>query len=569
MKITKFLKKYFTNKYQGVYRHAKKLFVFDIILLILAVFLFSSAIFWFFWQPSIASQVEINFAYSSEKIISGEDLDIFITYKNNSKIDLEESALSLHLPAGFVLNKDKNEQISDSNSINLGQIKPGGNGKITISGQLIGDTTKTDKILAILSYKIGKTNKIDQKKELGLINYGDSEIKSEISFEKTTFPDKEVPFTIKLSNISQKTIEGIGLELPSFLNPEQQIPDVLTPNQELILQGIAKIPKTLGQLPFSYSLVRKFNNHNFIQQKENLFFDVLSPDIGLNLEPQTVYSYLNSGDTLKIRVEFDNLSGNLLQDQKLILFDKNNVLDLENIAKINDLKTEDQNLIIDRFARNIFQSGSAIKSDEFILTLKIKDNAGSFASALFLEPIFSANLFGSTIGFIAKSEAVEIPITSLLQTKIQARYFTPSQDQIGRGPLPPQVGQPTKYWIYLDIQNGANELKNFNITATPGRNVTFTGKQSINYGHEMNFDEKTATWKKDSVSASTSFSLYFEIEATPDQNNLGDNLQLLKGVKITATDAITQKNYEINLGEVNNKLQENDEGSKFGSEVIK
>lgn len=569
MKITKFLKKYFTNKYQGVYRHAKKLFVFDIILLILAVFLFSSAIFWFFWQPSIASKVEINFAYSSEKIVSGEDLDIFITYQNNSKLNLEEAVLSLHLPTGFVLNKAKNDQISESNSIDLGLISPGGNGKITICGQLIGDTTKTDKILAILSYKIGKTNKIDQKKELGLINYDESEIKSEISFEKTTFPDKEVPFTIKLSNISQKTIEGIGLELPSFLNLEQSAPDVLSPKQELILQGVAKIPKTLGQLPFSYSLVRKFNNHNFIQQKENLFFDVLSPDIGLNLEPQTIYSYLNSDDTLKVNVEFDNLSGNLLQDQKLILFDKNSVLDLENTARINNLKTDGQNLIIDRFARNIFQNGAMIKSDEFILYLKIKNTAGAFASSLFLEPTFSANLFGSDVGFITKGKVLEIPLTSLLQTKIQARYYTPSQDQIGRGPLPPQIGQPTKYWVYLDIQNGANELKNFRFIANLGKNTTFTGKQSVNYGYEMNFDEKTATWEKDAISASTSFNLYFEVEVTPDQNDLGDNLQLLKNAKIIAVDAMTGKNYEINLGEVNNKLQENDEGSKFGSEVIK
>lgn len=569
MKITKFFKKYFENKYSSIYKHAKKLFVFDIILLILAIFLFGSAIFWFFWQPSISSQVEINFAYSSEKIISGEDLDIFITYKNNSKFDLEETTLSLHLPVGFVLNKAKNDQVSNSNSINLGQIKPGGNGKIIISGQLIGDTTQTDKILAILSYKIGKTNKIDQKKELGLIHYDKAEVRSEINFEKTTFPDKNVPFTIKLFNISQKTIEGMSLELPSFLNLEQQTPSILTPNQEIILQGIAKIPKTLGQLPFSYSLIRKFNNHSFIQQKENLFFEVRSPDIGLNLEPQTVYAYLNSGDTLKIRVEFDNLSGNLLQDQKLVLFDKNNVLDLENTAKINNLKIDGQNLIIDRFTRNIFQSGSAIKSDEFILTLKIKDDAGSFASALFLEPIFSANLFDSEVGFTTKGKAIEIPLASLLQTKIQARYYTISQDQIGRGPLPPQVGHPTKYWIYLDIQNGANELKNFKFIANPGKNVIFTGKQSVNYGYEMTFENQEAIWKKDSVFASTSFGLYFEVEVTPDQNDLGDNLQLLKNAKITAVDAMTGKNYEINLGEVNNKLQENDEGSKFGSEVIK
>ncbi len=576
MKLIKFLKKTFDNRYLNIYKHAKKLFVFDIILLILAISLFGISIFWFFWTPSIASKIELNFAYSSEKITSGQDLDIFITYANNSKFNLENTSLSLNLPSGFILNKAKNEHISDSNSINLGQIKPSGNGKITISGQLIGDVTQTDKILATLTYKIGKTSKIDQKNEMGLIKYTGSEITGQINIQESSFPDKEIPFTIKLTNLSQNNIDGLTLELPNYAKISKNTDKIdksgffsLSPEEEVVFEGVALIPKTIGNIPFSYSVKRNFNGKNFIQHLENSSLKILSPDIGLKLNPQIIKNYLDSGENLKLEIYFQNLSGNILQNQSLILEDVNEVLDLPFCAQMNNIEIDDNKIIIGSSARTIFSDGTPSKLDLFTLNLKLKNDAGSFSSLLKLIPIFSAELFDSEISFSTTGENLEIYIPSLLITKNKLRYYTKNGDQVGRGPLPPQVGLSTKYWSYIDIQNGANELTNFKLIAKPGTKTTFTGKQSVNYGDEMMFSNNEALWQQDSIPAFTSFGLYFETETIPTIDDLGKNLTLIKELKIEATDKLTGKKHEYVFEKIINKLESDDEGSKIGSEVVR
>lgn len=569
MEISKFLKNHFTKKYHDIYKHAKKLFIFDIILLILAFSIFGSALFWFFWTPSIASDIELTFAYSSEKIVSGQEIEIHINYKNNSKFDLNDTSLSLHFPDGFLLNKEKNTLITDINSIALERIHSGRSGQITIYGQIIGNVIENDKILAILTYKIGNSSKIDQKKELSLIDYSGSYLKAELEIEKTVFPDKEMPFIIKLANLSEDTIDAISLQLPNFFSISQEIPDILLAKQEIALQGIAEIPKTLGQLPFSFSVLREFNGKKFIQQEENLNLNVLSPDISLKLTPQTIYSYLKSGDSLVTEVEFENLSGNVLENQVLVLRDVNNVLDLERTAKLNNLEQNGQDLILDKNFHSVFQNGSKLKSAHFTLTLKLKENAGALSPALDLKAIFSANLFASDLKFSATGDEIEIPITSLLQVEARARYYTKTGDQLGVGFLPPQMNFPIKYWIYINLKNGANELGNFKIIIKPNSKTTFTQKQSVNYGDEMILVNPLSSWQKDVISAFKSFNVYFEVENTPDEKDLGKNIKLIDEIKIEATDLITGKKYEINLGEIDNVLQEDDLGSEFGSAVIR
>ncbi len=441
---------------------------------------------------------------------------------------------------------------------------------MAIIGQIIGNTTEKDKITAILTYKIGSSNKIDQKKEMGLIEYFGAEIKSELSIEKTTFPDKKLPFRIKIANISEKTIDNISLVLPNFakISPavaksfgeaQQKTTVSLLPGQEITFNGVFEIQKTIGKVPFSYQITRKQNNRNFTQQKETVQIEVLSPDILLKIIPQTTYAYLESGDNLKVEVVFENLSRNLLQDQILILQDLNQVLDLPATAKENNIKENGQELIIDDIAKT---------SNLFTLNLKLKDNAGALASSLNIVPVFSAKLFNSETNFSSTGNEINIPLVSLLQAEISPRYYTVSGDQIGRGPLPPQVGQTTKYWIYADIKNGANNLADFKFTAKTNAKTLFTGKQSVSYGNEIIFNKDEALWQKETISAFTTIGLYFEAEVTPNQNDLGKELELIKEIKIEATDTLTGKKYLLNLGPVTNKLLPEDKGSEMGNKVI-
>ncbi|HRY36491.1 MAG TPA: hypothetical protein P5230_01245 [Candidatus Magasanikbacteria bacterium] len=568
MNLNKFLKHFFEKKYFGIYRHAKKLFIFDIFLLTLAIFLFGSALFWFLWQPSIKSQIEIEFSYSSEKIISGQDLDVIINYKNNSELELNDSILALYLPPGFSLNKDKNNQILEKNTINLSTIPAGGSGKLTISGEIVGNTLENDKILAVLTYKIGKTKKTEQKKELSFIVYSGSYLKSELFIQNSAFPDKNVPFTIKLSNLSQKKLNDVFIALPEYAKISEKNTFDLLPGQELILNGTANIPKTLGILPFSYSVSRKYNNATFIQQSEKNSLEVLSPKIGLKIIPKTINSYIEQGKNLPIDIIFENLSGNILQNQKIILKDKNNILDLSAAAAQNNISYSEQGLIIDATARKIFVDDTNLKSDRFGLELKIKDNAGFVSSNLVLVPEFSATLSNSNIAFTSTGNELDLKILAGISATASAHYYTPEGDQVGRGPLPPQVGQNTKYWIYLDIKNGANQLSNFVFSAQTGPFTIPGEKQSVNYGDKLLFEKNFISWRKESVESFNVFGLYFEVSSTPQTPDIGKEIILLQNAKIEATDTVTGKKIKIDLEPITNKLLPEDKGSEVDNKVI-
>lgn len=555
MKLLKFFKSHFEKKYFGIYRHAKTLFIFDIILLISAIFLFSASIFLFFWTPSIADKIQINFSYSSEKIVSGQDLEITMDISNNSKFAMENAVLSLRLPTGFTLKQAKNNEVFNLNSIPLNNVLPGAHQNLAIIGQIVGNITENDKILAVVSYEIGKTGKNDKKEVLEFLTYAGSEVKSNIEIQKSAFPDKEVPFTINLANLSQKNIAGIYIALPTYAKISQKMPVTLAPEQTITIQGNLIVPKTIGEIPFSYEVLWEINGQKFIQQKEEFILEIQRPEIGLKIIPQINFNYLEAGDNLPLHIIFENLSGNKLQKQVLLLKDVNKIIDLPATAKENGIKYNDDGLIIDGSARQIFSNANNLKSDKFLVNLKIKETAGFISPVFSLIPEFSAELFESQSEFKTSGNELNLKIASQISVEAVTRYFTLGGDQVGRGPLPPQAGQNTKYWIYVDLKNGANSLANFNFTAKTGENTVAGEKQSVSYGDPLFLADNLISWHKDNIEAFTTFGLYFEVSTTPKQSDEGDKIILLENIQIEATDTATGKKFEINLGSVTNKLE--------------
>ena len=53
-------------------------------------------------------------------------------------------------------------------------------------------------------------------------------------------------------------------------------------------------------------------------------------------------------------------------------------------------------------------------------------------------------------------DAAELPVATEVAMQNSIRYYTEEGDQLGRGPLPPQVGETTKYWVFVQITNTTN-----------------------------------------------------------------------------------------------------------------
>ena len=72
---------YYKKRYHLNFTHARKLFLFDMMLLSLIVVLIGSTIIWFNYDPTIDELVYVSIKPSQDKMISGDYVSFEINYK--------------------------------------------------------------------------------------------------------------------------------------------------------------------------------------------------------------------------------------------------------------------------------------------------------------------------------------------------------------------------------------------------------------------------------------------------------------------------------------------------------
>ena len=121
----------------------------------------------------------------------------------------------------------------------------------------------------------------------------------------------------------------------------------------------------------------------------------------------------------------------------------------------------------------------------------------------------------------------------------ESRYYTAEGDQLGRGPLPPEVGKETKYWALVTISNSTSVVGNPQFRAVLPPPVTWTGRSSVSHGSDLSYSETTRTvsWSHNALGRNQATGLYMELAYTPSPSDVGKSLPLLEQITITGTDA--------------------------------
>jgi len=78
-------------------------------------------------------------------------------------------------------------------------------------------------------------------------------------------------------------------------------------------------------------------------------------------------------------------------------------------------------------------------------------------------------------GLMVFGERLSGALSKTFSFKTAVRYFTQNGEQIGVGPLPPQVGEETSYWVVWSIGPTEAELKNVSISTQLAKGVRATG----------------------------------------------------------------------------------------------
>lgn len=131
--------------------------------------------------------------------------------------------------------------------------------------------------------------------------------------------------------------------------------------------------------------------------------------------------------------------------------------------------------------------------------------------------------------------------TSTVPFTVAARYYSAVGDQIGVGPLPPQAGLATTYWIVWSVGPTETDIRGLHIFAALPDHVVATGKYASSFGGTFSGSADAATWDVPLLAstAGQTATFAFEVRATPTSADVGKPLLLVQPSRVTGTDART------------------------------
>jgi hypothetical protein len=157
---------------------------------------------------------------------------------------------------------------------------------------------------------------------------------------------------------------------------------------------------------------------------------------------------------------------------------------------------------------------------------------------------------------VVNQELKPLALISELDVAAAAYYHNDYGDQLGIGPLPPLVGLPTNYWIFFDVKNEGNIVKNFTLTAYLADGLSLGSGRTVSKG-DLVYDETTRrlTWIIPELPALAKDNRAgFNVQLIPTEEQIGQIPTLLRNISYIATDSFTSQQLSGNLPNITTDL---------------
>ena len=579
--MIKFLRNHYYKNYHDSYQHAKKLFAFDLALLLLAFVMLASSVFLFIWKPGITELVDVSISLGQARVQSGDEIHLTVNYKNKSKFKLNNVSLGLHLPDGFIIDRNKTAKdifSNDSTFLSLKEIAAGAAGQTEVYGWFWSEPNKEELFVANLSYQPENNNGREQKLSSFIANLADSVLSGQLLISTSTLPSTPLNFTYTLTNSSDRTLNNISITNnwnANIINEQDRTNITLPPNGIKVITGQLTTPNKSGNFSFSIAPQVLVNNHLISQAPSVKELHIFAPQIISSARLLDNSGFAEPGQVLPLEIKWENKGDFKLSNITLHLTSNlEGVVDWTKTAKENGAKPEKNGLFFDSTSRTNLSNGNPNSADAFDVKIYLLPGFNlpeTERISLEIYPIVKAQAKeASDQEFNQEGSRIKIPLaTEVNFNNIETRYYTSEGDQLGRGPLPPQVGKTTKYWIFVKILNTTNAVNDAVFTTSLPEGVGLTGKQSTSIGPQINYNNATRviSWKYNSLPANSQTGLYFEVAVTPDSSQVGQNILLTNSLQFSATDDFTGKKFDLSHSSLNNILKSNDAGYSLGSKV--
>ncbi|MEK7644086.1 MAG: hypothetical protein AAB390_02165 [Patescibacteria group bacterium] len=598
------LEKRYQKKYHLQFAHARKLFFFDVFLVIGMIALASLTAAWFRYNPTIVDQIDLTISESdgsvatspaTARVKSGELVTYQINFKNNSAATLARAHLEIRLPVGFLVTEIISPYLYDEadHTFHFPNLEAGASGTIKIKGWLYGVPHQEEYLLAELGFK-QEGREVEEIKSVALINI----LRGSVLSGVLEMPDKIInrephPAKLILKNDGGRVLTGVQIPLilpnAKIINPLAETGSL--DNDSWKLESLN--PGETATLSFTFTT--DLNNDDkyadfvvtpLVDYKGNLLAQaeivkklrLIHPEIKILSRWQNDRANAAPGEVVVLSMTLSNTGDTALYEISLILPIDVGIVDTQKIAGLNNGIYRKG---IGGAIGNVFIVDNSV--DPKLAELKPGQSISIDARIPLRAPVTAGTNIAYTIEPRAEASPADMPETKIvfknkspilkigttLSILAEARYYTEDGDQLGRGPLPPQVGKETKYGMILRVANSTSGAEKINLTATLPTAIRWTGKTSVGQGSNIKYnpENNSISWSLNSLSAHDSVLLFFEVGLTPTESERGSTPVLLENIRVSGIDSFIGRNLNASAPTVTASLDNDAEGREKGTLV--
>lgn len=570
---------HYQRRYRLTYGHAKALFCFDMCLLVSIFLLLAGIIFWKNYDPTVIDEIELTLkplvhdpAQTSDRLRSGEHVEYQIGYKNKSGSVLLNPAIILQFPNTFILESATPAEKFEAalHRFALPAVPPGGNGQVKISGFFWGKPDAEEHVSARLSYRQENRDIREEKISTIITTLRGAVIETTVSAPEKVITGSAATATITLKNSSHHPVENIRIKFPAEAGID--LDEIITMTGASV-SGLWNIPKLeAGQ---TATATAKAVFHGDGKELQTFTFQ---PEVAVDGQYITQKPVSLTVAFVYPKIEISNywkddspiIPGESRDLQ--ITLKNTGAVDMEKLA----IKLTAPSFIIPKEiplqdSRTHANLLSLTKGTETTITIAVPTRSilSTTHTDVMLAPLVtvSGDARATAVGggWQTSATAPSLRVATTLSAVGAIRYFTDEGDQLGRGPLPPQIGKETKYWATLYVKNTTSDVTDLttNIKLAPA--FSLTGKNSLSSGN-IKYDAATGkvSWQTPVLGANQTGAAYFEISFTPTEADRGTTPVAIKSVNITGTDVFTGSQVSAAYGAIDLSLREDQIGRNKG-----
>lgn len=523
----------YAKRYQTRLRTPRLSFALDAVLVLTSVALAVLGLVFLFLSPTrFEDKILLEADVAPRELISGGESTLVISYTNGTDETLEDTRMLLRFPQQFIFYSVQSEtQETDARELTLGNIAPGQTGRVKIRGVLFGAIGQPQVVRSILTFTHGPESEPGQKLSFHSFTPSRSAFQLlEPQFE-TPYVSEQFNITIPWrfdgaeaieTDVQLKNASLIDTTVPRMRDRVVEL-GKLTPGQggEIVLHGRATIAD------ITLELIPRFVFGNVSYEQTSFIFNATAQRIPVTVSQTIEVSTFSPGQTVTSVVRVNNASALAIKDIHVSV-ESASPFFLESEIERVDLEP---NAARDVSVTWRLRSRPAFEADN-LSTLT------SHAIAWFdITP-------GRTL--TATSPDVSRPLTTAFALESFGRYATPQGEQIGRGPLPPAVGEETRYWIFWNVTQTTSSIETLDVRGVLPSGVRFTGRKTVSQGGSVLFNTTTreVTWRAEQLDPTAGpgakrAGVGFELGITPTEAQLGTSPTLIRDIVATARDSKT------------------------------